>query len=89
MQFAYCILQRFSSVAPKVPVTPTGQEEIMKIPGLVIAVLGWLIAMLSTQLTSGGLQLAVAFFGFVLAAAGLIRFMAHSHIESRVWKSNA
>jgi protein-S-isoprenylcysteine O-methyltransferase Ste14 len=66
----------------------TEQEDIMRIPGLVVAVLGWLIAMLSTQVTAAGPQLVIALLGFLLAATGLIRFMTQTHIENAVWKSN-
>lgn len=59
----------------------------MKIAGLIVIVLGWLIAVSSTQVSGTGLQLFVALLGFVVSAVGVIGILNRAHLEHAIWKS--
>ena len=55
----------------------------MKIAGLIVIVLGWLIAVSSTQVSGVGLQLFVAVLGLIVAAIGIIGILNRAHLEAR------
>ena len=59
----------------------------MKIAGLIVIVLGWLVAVGSTQVSSTGLQLLVAMLGLVVSAVGVIGVLNRAHLEHAIWKS--
>jgi len=59
----------------------------VKIAGLIVIVLGWLIAVSSTQVSGTGLQLFVALLGFVVSAVGVIGILNRAHLEHAIWKS--
>ena len=59
----------------------------MKFLGLLIAVLGWLIAVSSVEVPSVGLQLFVALFGLLVALAGVIGILNGAHLKNAIWKS--
>ncbi len=59
----------------------------MKIAGLIVIVLGWLIAVSSTQVSGVGLQLFVAVLGLIVAAIGIIGILNRAHLEHAIWKS--
>jgi hypothetical protein len=59
----------------------------MRIVGLIVAVLGWFIAVLSTQVPGVGAQLAVAVLGFIIAGVGVIGILNQAHLKQAIWKS--
>jgi hypothetical protein len=59
----------------------------VKIVGLIVIVLGWLIAVSSTQVSGTGLQLFVAVLGLVVSAVGVIGILNPAHLEHAIWKS--
>jgi hypothetical protein len=59
----------------------------MKVLGLVIAVIGWLIAVSSVELSSAGLQTAVALLGLFVAAGGVLAVLNGAHLKEAIWKS--
>jgi len=59
----------------------------MRIVGLIVAVLGWFIAVLSTQVPGVGAQLAVAVLGLIIAGVGVIGILNQAHLKQAIWKS--
>jgi hypothetical protein len=59
----------------------------MRILGLIVAVLGWLVAVLSTQVPGVGAQIAVALLGFVVAGVGVVGILNQHHLKNAIWKS--
>ncbi len=59
----------------------------MRISGLIIAVLGWFIAVLSTQVPGVAAQLAVALAGFAIAGVGVVGILNQHHLKRAFWKS--
>jgi hypothetical protein len=59
----------------------------MRVVGLIVAVLGWFTAVLSTQVPGVGAQLAVAVLGFIVACVGVIGILNQAHLKQAIWKS--
>ena len=59
----------------------------MKILGLLVCLLGWLIAINSVQLSSAAAQLFVALLGFVVAGFGAMGILNGAHLKNAIWKS--
>ena len=59
----------------------------VKIVGLIVIVLGWLIAVSSTQVSAVGVQLFVALLGLIVSAIGIIGILNRAHLEHAIWKS--
>jgi hypothetical protein len=59
----------------------------MRVLGLLIAVLGWLIAVSSVEVSSVGLQTFVALLGFLVALGGVLGVLNGSHLKNAIWKS--
>jgi VIT1/CCC1 family predicted Fe2+/Mn2+ transporter len=59
----------------------------MRLAGLVLAVLGWFIAVLSTQVPGVGAQTAVALAGFLIAVVGVVGVLNQHHLKGAIWKS--
>jgi uncharacterized membrane protein len=59
----------------------------MKILGLIMAVVGWLIAVSSTQLSSPPIQVLVALIGFVVAIVAVVGVLNSAHLKNAIWKS--
>ena len=59
----------------------------MKVLGLLIAVLGWLIAVSSVALSSVGLQTVVALVRLLVAAGGVLGVLNGAHLKEAIWKS--
>jgi hypothetical protein len=59
----------------------------MKILGLIVAVLGWLIAISSTQLSGAPVQTVVALAGFVVSLIGVLGILNAAHLKNAIWKS--
>ena len=59
----------------------------MRILGLVIAVVGWLIAVSSVEVSSVGLQAFVAVLGLLVALVGVLGVLNSAHLKNAIWKS--
>ena len=59
----------------------------MKILGLLVCVLGWLIAVMSVKVPGVYVQLLVALAGFVVAAIGALAIVNGAHLKDAVWKA--
>jgi hypothetical protein len=59
----------------------------MKILGLLVCVLGWLIAVMSVKVPGVYVQLLVAAAGFAVAAIGALAIVNGAHLKDAVWKA--
>ena len=59
----------------------------MRILGLIVCMLGWFIAVLSTQVTGHAAQLLVALAGFLVAAFGALYLVNGAHLKDAIWKA--
>ena len=59
----------------------------MKVLGLLIAALGWLIAVSSVELSSVVLQTFVALLGLLVALGGVLGVLNGAHLKNAIWKS--
>jgi hypothetical protein len=58
----------------------------MKIVGLIVIVLGWLIAVSSVEVSSTGAQLVLATLGFLISCCGVIGILNKAHLKNALWK---
>jgi multisubunit Na+/H+ antiporter MnhG subunit len=58
----------------------------MKILGLIMAVLGWFIAVLSVKVPGATGEILVALFGFLFALVGVIGVLNGAHLKNAIWK---
>jgi hypothetical protein len=58
----------------------------MRLLGLFMAVLGWLIAVSSVELSGTGLQALVAVIGILVTALGVLGALNSYHLKNAVWK---
>ncbi len=59
----------------------------MKILGLLVCVLGWLIAVMSVKVPGVYVQLFVALAGFLVAAIGALAILNRAHLKDAIWKA--
>jgi hypothetical protein len=59
----------------------------MKIVGLLVCVLGWLIAVLSVKVPGVYAQLFVAAAGFAVAGIGALAIVNRAHLRNAIWKT--
>jgi uncharacterized membrane protein len=59
----------------------------MKLLGILIAVLGWLVAIMSVKLSSPAAQNICALVGFVIALVGVLGVLNGAHLKNAIWKS--
>jgi len=59
----------------------------LKLLGLLIAVLGWFIAVLSVEVSGAYAQMLVALSGFVVAAIGVLAVLNRAHLKTAIWKA--
>ena len=59
----------------------------MKIVGLLVCILGWLIAVLSVKVPGVYAQLLVAAAGFVVASIGALAIVNLAHLANAIWKA--
>jgi hypothetical protein len=59
----------------------------MKGLGLLVCVLGWLIAVLSLKVPGVYAQMLVAAGGFVLAVVGALGIINRAHLKDAIWKA--
>ena len=58
----------------------------MRVAGLLVCVLGWLIAVMSVKVPGVGLQLLVALAGFIVAGIGACAIVNRAHLKNAIWK---
>jgi hypothetical protein len=58
----------------------------MRILGLLIGVLGWLIAVMSVKVPGVYAQLLVAIAGLVIAAIGVLAILNRAHLRNAIWR---
>jgi hypothetical protein len=58
----------------------------MKVVGIIVILLGWLIAASSVTLGSVGVQLIVATLGFVVSFVGITAILNPAHNAHAIWK---
>lgn len=59
----------------------------MKIVGLLVCVLGWIIAVLSVKVPGVYLQLLVAAGGLVVSGIGAMAILNRAHLKDAIWKA--
>jgi multisubunit Na+/H+ antiporter MnhG subunit len=59
----------------------------MKIVGLLVCLLGWLIAVMSVKVPGVYVQVLVAASGFVIAAIGALAILNGAHLKDAIWKA--
>ncbi len=59
----------------------------MKILGLLVCVLGWLIAVMIVKVPGVYAQLLVAILGFVVAGIGALAILNRAHLKNAIWKA--
>ncbi len=57
-----------------------------RIIGLLVCVIGWLIAVLSVKVPGVYTQLLVAALGFIIAAIGAMAIVNRYHLKNAIWK---
>ena len=57
-----------------------------RIIGLLVCVIGWLIAVLSVKVPGVYTQLLVATLGFIIAAVGAMAIVNRYHLKNAIWK---
>jgi hypothetical protein len=57
-----------------------------RIIGLVVCVVGWLIAVMSVKVPGVYAQLLVAVAGFIIAAMGSMVIVNRYHLKKAIWK---
>ena len=58
----------------------------MKLAGIVVILLGWIIAIMSLTLTNSGLQLVMVLAGFIVSLFGIIGVLNRAHLAQAIWK---
>ena len=59
----------------------------MKILGLLVCVLGWLIAVMCVKVPGVYAQMLVALAGFIVAAIGALAIVNRTHLKDAIWKA--
>jgi hypothetical protein len=59
----------------------------MRVLGLLMAVLGWLVAVSSVEVSGVGLQAFVALLGLLVALGGVVGVLNAAHLKNAIWKS--
>lgn len=58
----------------------------MKILGLLVILLGWLIAVSSVEVGSTGLQIVVTLIGLGVILFGIMGILNQAHLKNAIWK---
>jgi hypothetical protein len=58
----------------------------MKLVGIIVILLGWLIAVSSVTLGNVGVQLFVAALGFIVSLIGIVAILNRAHNVNAIWK---
>ena len=59
----------------------------MKVVGLLVCLLGWLLAVMSVKVPGVYVQILVAAGGFVVAAIGALVLINGAHLKVAIWKA--
>ena len=59
----------------------------MKILGLLVCLLGWLLAVMSIKVPGVYLQMLVAAGGFIVASIGALAIVNGAHLKDANWKA--
>ena len=59
---------------------------ILKVIGLLVCLLGWLIAVSSVEVSGVYAQLVVALSGFIVAGVGALVIVNRAHLQDAIWK---
>jgi hypothetical protein len=59
----------------------------MKVLGLLVCVLGWLIAVSSVKVPGVYVQLLIAAAGFIVAGVGALAIVNRAHLKDAIWKA--
>jgi multisubunit Na+/H+ antiporter MnhG subunit len=60
---------------------------VQRIVGLIVCLVGWFIAVLSTQIGGFGGELAVVLIGVVIAGFGSMWIVNGAHLKDAIWKA--
>ena len=60
---------------------------MQRVIGLIVCVLGWLIAVMSVRVPGVYAQLLLAAGGFVIAALGALAIVNRYHLKNAIWKA--
>jgi hypothetical protein len=58
----------------------------MRILGILVILLGWLIAVSSVEVSSTGLQIIVTLLGLGVIFFGIIGILNQAHMKNAIWK---
>lgn len=58
----------------------------MKILGLLVILLGWLIAVSSVEVGSTGVQIVVTLIGLGVILFGIMGILNQAHLKKAIWK---
>jgi uncharacterized membrane protein YjjB (DUF3815 family) len=58
----------------------------MKLAGIVVILLGWVIAIMSLTLENTSVQLAVVLAGFIVSLVGIIGVLNRAYLAEAIWK---
>jgi hypothetical protein len=58
----------------------------MRILGILVILLGWLIAVSSVEVGSTGLQLVVTLLGLGVILVGIMGILNQAHLKNAIWK---
>jgi hypothetical protein len=58
----------------------------MKLAGVVVILLGWVIAIMALTVESTGVQLAVVLAGFIVSLFGIIGVLNRAYVAEAIWK---
>jgi 1,4-dihydroxy-2-naphthoate octaprenyltransferase len=58
----------------------------MKVLGIVVILLGWLIAVSSVEVGSTGLQMVVTLIGLGIILVGIMGILNQAHLKNAIWK---
>jgi hypothetical protein len=58
----------------------------MRILGILVILLGWLIAVSSVEVSSTGLQLIVTLLGLGVICFGIMGILNQAHLKNAIWK---
>ncbi len=58
----------------------------MKLVGVIVILLGWVIAVSSVSIGSAGAQIFVALLGFLVCVVGIVGVLNRAYIATAIWK---
>jgi uncharacterized membrane protein HdeD (DUF308 family) len=61
----------------------------VRILGLIVIIVGWLIAVSSTQVPGTTAQLLVVVLGFLISAVGILGILNRAHLKHAIWKGES